>query len=358
VTGGGSYCTGGTGLTVGLNGSEIGVDYQLKKDGTDFGSTLPGTGSPLSWINMLAGSYTVDAITVSGITPMNGTVIISVDPATIAGEVTGDATIYWGMESTLTLEGNVGSVLKWQKRLDGGSWQDVAGTGTTFTEAPDNLGVWDYRAEVRSGSCTTLFSGFATVTVLPVTRTINLTLFLEGLYNTVTNQMNKAQDESGDEFPGTVADTIQFQLAKPGYPHSVYYSVNSIDLNQDGTCSFTIERTGSYYLVVKHRNSVETWSSAPVSLLPEPVSYDFSTTSSQAYGDNLKEFSGNWAIWAGDVNQDGIVDTGDMNPVENASTNIVMGYVAEDVNGDGIVDTGDMNIVENNSMAVIQVITP
>ena len=54
-------------------------------------------------------------------------------------------------------------------------------------------------------------------------------------------------------------------------------------------------------------------------------------------------------IWGGDVNQDGIVDTGDMNPVENASTNVIMGYVAEDVNGDGIVDTSDMNIVENNS---------
>ena len=65
-----------------------------------------------------------------------------------------------------------------------------------------------------------------------------------------------------------------------------------------------------------------------------------------------------FAIWGGDVNQDGIVDTGDMNPVENESTNVTMGYVAEDVNGDGIVDTGDMNIVENNSTNVIQKITP
>ena len=47
-----------------------------------------------------------------------------------------------------------------------------------------------------------------------------------------------------------------------------------------------------------------------------------------------------------------------MNPVENASTNVIMGYVAEDVNGDGIVDTGDMNIVENNSTNVIMAITP
>ena len=76
------------------------------------------------------------------------------------------------------------------------------------------------------------------------------------------------------------------------------------------------------------------------------------------YGNNLKLVSGKYCIFTGDVNQDGVVDSGDMNPVENKSIIVTMGYVVEDVNGDGIVDSGDMNIVENNSMAVIQVITP
>ena len=40
----------------------------------------------------------------------------------------------------------------------------------------------------------------------------------------------------------------------------------------------------------------------------------------------------------GDVNQDGIVDSGDMNPIENASVALTMGYIAEDVNGDGLID--------------------
>ena len=100
--------------------------------------------------------------------------------------------------------------------------------------------------------------------------------------------MNKAQNVSGDKFPGTVADKIQFRLAKPANPFSVYYSVNDADLHQDGTCTITIPRAGYYYLVIKHRNSIETWSSTPVSLLPDVISYDFSTTSSQAYGDNMK----------------------------------------------------------------------
>jgi len=48
----------------------------------------------------------------------------------VAGAITGASTTYFGMEDTLSLEGSVGSVKKWQKRYDGGSWQDIAYTGT------------------------------------------------------------------------------------------------------------------------------------------------------------------------------------------------------------------------------------
>ena len=58
------------------------------------------------------------------------------------------------------------------------------------------------------------------------------------------------------------------------------------------------------------------------------------------------------------MSQDGIVDSGDINPVDNASTAITFGYVAEDVNGDGIVDSSDMNVVDNNSTAIIMAQVP
>jgi hypothetical protein len=100
---------------------------------------------------------------------------------------------------------------------------------------------------------------------------------------------------------------------------------------------------------------------APVQFgVPSPIQYDFSTAASQAFGDNLRNWHelGVFAIYGGDVNQDGIIDSGDMNSVENASVAITFGYVDEDANGDGIVDSGDMNIVENNSMGIVTVITP
>ena len=68
--------------------------------------------------------------------------------------------------------------------------------------------------------------------------------------------------------------------------------------------------------------------------------------------------TGTYVLYGGDVNQDGLVDSGDMNPVDNLSTAVTFGYVTEDINGDGIVDSGDMNIVDNNSTAIIMALTP
>ena len=48
VTGGGSYCAGGTGVHIGLNGSDTGVSYQLY-EGTSLTSILAGTGLALDF---------------------------------------------------------------------------------------------------------------------------------------------------------------------------------------------------------------------------------------------------------------------------------------------------------------------
>ncbi|MCQ2336942.1 MAG: hypothetical protein MJ010_07170, partial [Paludibacteraceae bacterium] len=62
VTGGGSYCEGGDGVSVGLNGSETGFTYTLYKDGVATSISLPGNGSVLNFGNQkVAGTYTVVA---------------------------------------------------------------------------------------------------------------------------------------------------------------------------------------------------------------------------------------------------------------------------------------------------------
>lgn len=56
------YYMGTSGATVTLSGSQIGVTYQLKINGTPAGAPVPGTGSSLAWSNQTAnGPYTVTA---------------------------------------------------------------------------------------------------------------------------------------------------------------------------------------------------------------------------------------------------------------------------------------------------------
>ena len=81
VTGGGSYCSGESGATVGLSNSEIGVTYQLKVDSVDSGSPVSGTGASISFGNQTTvGNYTVEATRTTGgcSSFMNGSVSVTI----------------------------------------------------------------------------------------------------------------------------------------------------------------------------------------------------------------------------------------------------------------------------------------
>lgn len=92
ITGGGNYCAGGTGSTVGLSGSEAGIQYQLMVGSVNVGSPVTGTGSAISFgLQTLTGVYTVVALNSSTTCSrtMLGTVTIGTNPAPTAYAVTG-----------------------------------------------------------------------------------------------------------------------------------------------------------------------------------------------------------------------------------------------------------------------------
>ncbi|MES2772556.1 MAG: LamG domain-containing protein [Bacteroidota bacterium] len=66
VTGSGLYNCGGIGRPVGITDSQVGVNYQLKKDGINAGSPKAGTGLAISFGNQTKGVYTVMATYASG----------------------------------------------------------------------------------------------------------------------------------------------------------------------------------------------------------------------------------------------------------------------------------------------------
>jgi len=191
------------------------------------------------------------------------------------------------------------------------------------------------------------------------TKVLNLTLFLQGLYNGF-GTMHPVKDGSGVHLGSTIADKITIELHDYSNYSNIIFTLSNIDLHTDGTASVSIPSiyNGSYYLTVKHRNSIETVSAETVSFSGTVINYSFNMAS-KARGSNLGMMTDGWyVIYGGDVNQDGFVDTGDMTPVDNDSFSYMSGYLNSDTNGDGAIDTGDMTIVDNNAANYISSITP
>jgi hypothetical protein len=62
LTGGGSFCVGGSGKVIGLEDSQTGMVYQLQLNGKNIGKTINGTGEAISFGNQSnSGTYTVIA---------------------------------------------------------------------------------------------------------------------------------------------------------------------------------------------------------------------------------------------------------------------------------------------------------
>lgn len=118
----------------------------------------------------------------------------------------------------------------------------------------------------------------------------------------------------------------------------------------------------SYYLVVKHRNALETWSAYPVHLNytgTQALYYDFTITASQAFGSNQHQFSLlATAIFSGDINQDGSIDAFDYLMLDPDIVNGSSGYLDTDLNGDGVIDAFDYLAIESNITAGLSASKP
>jgi len=78
-----------------------------------------------------------------------------------------------------------------------------------------------------------------------------------------------------------------------------------------------------------------------------------------AYGDNQKQVEpGVFAIYSGDINQDGVADIFDVIDMDNDVINFNAGYLPTDLNGDGVVDIFDIIILDNNVINFVAVMSP
>jgi hypothetical protein len=178
---------------------------------------------------------------------------------------------------------------------------------------------------------------------------LNLTCSTEGFYDQINNRLN-------------IRDTFTVLIRNNFSPFLIRDSAKAVidSISFSGLFNFGNIPTGTYYIVVKSRNSIETWSKSGGSLLKtdSTVSYDFISAVSNAYGNNMIQRGSKYFFYSGDVNRDGIVDAFDLSSVENSADLTLKGYVNTDVNGDYIVDAADLSIVDNNASVGVSVISP
>lgn len=176
--------------------------------------------------------------------------------------------------------------------------------------------------------------------------TLNLKVLVEARYDESLNQM--------------VPDTLALVLRSSVSPYAlVDSSVSVIDGSGNGTFIFQNTQNGiNYFLVPSHRNSIETWSAAGQSFQNGTLSYDFTSSASSAFGNNLKQKGSKFCVYSGDVNKDGTVDLSDVATIFNDITVFSSGYLLTDLNGDNVVDLSDLVSCFNNSFNFVSVIKP
>jgi photosystem II stability/assembly factor-like uncharacterized protein len=187
---------------------------------------------------------------------------------------------------------------------------------------------------------------------------VNLKLFIEGYYDTNIDAMRPVLANQGVGSSATDVDNITLELrnASGGLVNSATALLHT---NGSASVTFINTPTGLYYLVVKHRNAIETWSATPQLINGTTLEYDFTNLITKAYGNNMKMLETSiYGFYSGDINQDGFIEVQDFSPLFNNSDAGAEGYQATDINGDGFVEIQDFPFMLNNSDLGIESVRP
>ncbi|MBS1518089.1 MAG: hypothetical protein JSS91_08370, partial [Bacteroidetes bacterium] len=201
------------------------------------------------------------------------------------------------------------------------------------------------RLRAESGWGNNLYLDNICVQALPLAVANNIGICPEGFYR--------------NSPPQEIPDTFRVYLRRVDFPNiTVDSSTFFMTSGGNGFPLFNKALSGNYYLVFKHRNSLETWTNAGVFNYTRGNSYnvDIINNNSLVYGGNqalMDPLYGFYGNYSGDVNYDNIIDIGDLAVIDNDANNFASGYVISDINGDNFVDVSDYALADNNAYNIV-----
>ncbi len=255
------------------------------------------------------------------------------------------------------------------------TWTSITGLSSTTTTVSGLTACTDYEFQVAT-SCSGGVSGYTASQIFSTDcPRVQVKVFLAGAYNTATNIMstnlltngnlpltqpyntapwNYTGTENVASIPNNVTDWVLIELRDAANNNVVIAqraaflmsNGNVQDLDGLSGVQFTGLPTGNYYIVVRHRNHLDVMSAAAVNL-PSVLTYDFTTSANQALAGQQETVGSAFALYAGDVNGDGIISVYDYNQYVDESANI--GYLISDCTLDGNNTVGDFNAYRPNA---------
>ncbi len=318
----------------------IGQSTSITGTGANTYAWMPGSlsGTTITVTPASTTTYTVTGTnTTTGCTNTT-TRTITVNSLPTVGTTVSNATICAGSSTSIT--GTGASTY---------TWMPGSLSGTTINVSPASTTTYTVTGTSAAG-CTG--TATRTITVNNCNSILNLKAYIEGYY-AGAGVMAPVLFNSGLTANITLADTVQVQLRNTASPFGIAASIKVVlATNGTATCIFP-PLNGNYYVAVKGRNMVETWSANPVSISTSvAANYDFTTALTKAYGNNMVQMSASplrFAFFSGDIIQDENVDLLDLSLLDTDINNFLFGYQVSDLNGDGNVDLLDMPAIETNA---------
>ena len=212
-----------------------------------------------------------------------------------------------------------------------------------------------------TANCSASSATALTITNCSTGMTINLKAYLQGYYVGGGMMQSVLLNQAVIGAIGTQADSIQVEIYN-GTTFALAGSTKTV-LMTNGTASATLNGSnGNYFIAIRQRNSVLTWSAVAVALsAATPVSYDFSISPNQSFSGMAANdmLDGVYSIFTGDVNQDEFIDASDFPQFDTDNlSGACCNYLITDFNGDGFVDASDFPVFDNNNLNGIFSIHP
>jgi hypothetical protein len=221
--------------------------------------------------------------------------------------------------------------------------------------------------------------------------TLAATVFLEGPYNTGNSTMDATVNANGDLPEAQPYDTtgwhysgatsvsagffsthtdivdwvyVEFRKSATGAANATSSTVkatvpafvlqNGSIVALDGSSAVTapLTESGTYYIVVYHRNHLPVMSNSAITSNSTNYTYNFTSGSTQAYGTNaqIDMGSGVYGMYSGRVET--ATSANDIDAADRSqawSDRNLTGYRTSDCTLDGVVDAADRSVILNNS---------